>query len=102
MSTDIRMFNVHLRFVMVKTYLVDLILATAHKKDGASMCTAFEAMIDKAENIYGVCIVAFCCDNDGGAQRGRKDLVLKRPWLFAPACCAHQVRQICHIHIGLC
>jgi hypothetical protein len=28
-----------------------------------SMCTAFEAMIDKAKNIYGMCIVAFCCNN---------------------------------------
>jgi hypothetical protein len=52
----------------VKTYLVDLILAMAHKKDGTSMCTAFEATIDKAKNIYGMCIVAFCCNNDGGAQ----------------------------------
>ncbi|KAF5387115.1 hypothetical protein D9615_001638 [Tricholomella constricta] len=36
-----------------KTYLIDLILATAHKKDGASMCRAFEEMIDKAESKYG-------------------------------------------------
>ncbi|KAF8888469.1 ribonuclease H-like domain-containing protein [Gymnopilus junonius] len=73
-----------------KTYLIDLILAMAHKKDGASMCLAFEGMIDKAEDIYGVKVVAFCCDNDGGSQRGRKDLVIKRPWLFGPPCCAHQ------------
>ncbi|KAF8964926.1 ribonuclease H-like domain-containing protein [Flammula alnicola] len=77
-----------------KTYLIDLILATAHKKDGASMCTAFEGMIDRAEDAYGVVIVAFCCDNDGGSQRGRKDLVLKRPWLFGPPCCAHQFQLI--------
>lgn len=57
------------------------------------MCIAFENMIDKAEDVYGVVIVAFCCDNDGGSQRGRKDLVLKRPWLFGPPCCAHQVRS---------
>lgn len=55
------------------------------------MCMAFQGMIDKAEDVYGVRIVAFCCDNDGGSQRGRKDLVLKRPWLFGPPCCAHQV-----------
>lgn len=55
------------------------------------MCLAFEGMIDKAEDTYGVVITAFCCDNDGGSQRGRKDLVLKRPWLFGPPCCAHQV-----------
>ncbi|PPQ78441.1 hypothetical protein CVT25_011885 [Psilocybe cyanescens] len=73
-----------------KTYLIDLILATAHKKDGESICKAFEEMIDKAEDDYGVAIVAFCCDNNGGSQRGRKDLVLKRPWLFGPPCCAHQ------------
>jgi hypothetical protein len=61
------------------------------------MCLAFEGMIDKAEDVYGVIVVAFCCDNDGGSQRGRKDLVIKRPWLFGPPCCAHQVRVICHI-----
>ncbi|RDB15234.1 hypothetical protein Hypma_004745, partial [Hypsizygus marmoreus] len=74
-----------------KTYLIDLILANSHRKDGVSMCTAFEGMIDRAEDVYHVCIVAFCCDNDGGSQRGRKDLVLKRPWLFGPPCCAHQL-----------
>jgi hypothetical protein len=78
----------------LQTYLIDLIHATAHKKDGPSMCLAFEGMIDKAEDIYGVIVVAFCCDNDGGSQRGRKDLILKRPWLFGPPCCAHQVRVI--------
>jgi len=65
----------------------------AHGKDGASMCEAFEAMIDKAEKLYEVIVVAFCCDNNGGSQRGRKDLVLKRPWLFGLPCCAHQVRE---------
>ena len=48
-------------------------------------------MIDKAENQYDIVVVAFCCNNDGGSQRGRKDLVLSRPWLFGPPCCAHQV-----------
>jgi len=76
---------------MLQTYLIDLISATAHWKDGVSMCMAFQRMIDKAEDIYGVHIVAFCCDNNGGSQQGRKDLVLKRPWLFGPPCCAHQV-----------
>ncbi|KAG6908652.1 hypothetical protein DXG01_003745 [Tephrocybe rancida] len=76
------------------TYLVDLILATAHKKDGVSMCDAFEGMIDKAEEEYGVIIIAMCCDNDGGSQHGRKDVVLRRPWLFGPPCCAHQFQLI--------
>ncbi|KAF8993152.1 ribonuclease H-like domain-containing protein [Cyathus striatus] len=77
-----------------KTYLIDLILATAHKKDGVSMCKAFEGMVDKAEQDYGVQVVGFCCDNDGGSQRGRKNLILKRPWLFGPPCCAHQFQLI--------
>lgn len=63
----------------------------AHKKDGASMCEAFEGMIERAEKTYGVDVVVFCCDNDGGSQRGRKDLILKQPWLFGVACCVHQV-----------
>ncbi|KAF8164788.1 ribonuclease H-like domain-containing protein [Crassisporium funariophilum] len=77
-----------------KTYLVDLIHATADKKVGPSMCIAFKGMIDKAEDIYGVKVVAFCCDNDGGSRRGRKDLVIDRSWLFGPPCCAHQARLI--------
>jgi hypothetical protein len=59
------------------------------------MCIAFEAMIDKAEALYNVIVIAFCCDNNGGSQQRRKDLVMKRPWLFGPLCCAHQVRQPC-------
>ncbi|KAJ7903186.1 ribonuclease H-like domain-containing protein [Mycena leptocephala] len=64
--------------------------SNGHKKDGASMCIAFEEMIDKTEGRYGCVIVMFCCDNDGGSQRGRKDLVQKRPWLLVVPCCAHQ------------
>lgn len=54
------------------------------------MCLAFEDMIDRAEDVYGVVIVAFCCNNNGGSQHGRNDLVLKRLWLFGSPCCAHQ------------
>jgi len=57
------------------------------------MRIAFEGMIDKAEEEYEVKVVGFCCDNDGGSQRGRKDLVISRPWLFGTPCCAHQVRS---------
>ncbi|KAJ7237891.1 ribonuclease H-like domain-containing protein [Mycena haematopus] len=60
-----------------KSYLIDLIQSNGHKKDGASMCLAFE-------------VILFCCDNDGGSLRGRKDLNLKRPWLIIAPCCAHQ------------
>ena len=56
---------------------------TAHKKNGLSMCLAFEDMIDKAEDTYGVVITVFCCDNNGGSQRGRKDFVLKGPGYLA-------------------
>lgn len=57
-------------------------------------CT-FEGMIDNAEDVYQVVVVAFCCNNNGGSQRGRKDLVLKRLWLFGPPCCVHQVNFPC-------
>ncbi|KAJ7113553.1 ribonuclease H-like domain-containing protein [Mycena epipterygia] len=76
------------------SYLVDLIQSNGHKKDGASMCLAFEQMIDKNETTYGCIVVLFCCDNDGGSQRGRKDLALKRPWLIIVPCCAHQGQLI--------
>lgn len=80
---------------------MDLILAMSHKKDGESMCIAFEGMINKAEHEYGATVVVLCCDNNGGSQRGRKDLVIKRPWLFGPACCAHQVQYL-HLVLNSC
>jgi hypothetical protein len=86
-----------LTFCFIKTYLIDFILATSHKKDGKSMCNAFESTIDKAEDEYRVIVVAFCCDNDGGSQRGRKILVTRRPWLFGPPCHAHQVRHVSNL-----
>ena len=55
------------------------------------MCKAFAEMIDKAESTYGVIVICFCCDNDGGSQAGRKQLIVEHPWLFGPPCCAHQV-----------
>jgi len=61
------------------------------------MCDVFEGMIDRAKDEYGVIIVAFCCDNDGGSQKGRKILVIRCPWLFVPPCCAHQVCDTCLI-----
>ncbi|KAG6861616.1 hypothetical protein C0995_014055 [Termitomyces sp. Mi166 len=73
-----------------KTYLVDFILANSHKKDGDAMCHAFKAMIDKAEEVYGMYVVALCSDNDSGSQRRRKNVVLKQPYLFGLPCCAHQ------------
>ncbi|KAF8196213.1 hypothetical protein K438DRAFT_1760391 [Mycena galopus ATCC 62051] len=77
-----------------QSYLVDLLKSNGEKKDGVAMCTAFEKMIDKTEQKYGCIVVLFCCDNDGGSQRGRKDLGIKRPWIFVVPCCAHQGQLI--------
>lgn len=44
--------------LLAKTYLVDLILANSHKKDGVWMCEAFEGMIDKAEDTYGAIVLS--------------------------------------------
>jgi hypothetical protein len=76
-----------------KSYLIDLVKTNENKKDGDSMCAMFSGMIDKAEQVYGCIVVCFCCDNDGGSQSGQKKLILARPWLFGPPCCAHQVRS---------
>ncbi|KAJ7245930.1 hypothetical protein B0H12DRAFT_1073385 [Mycena haematopus] len=65
-----------------KSYLVDLIQSNGHKKDGEAMCAAFEEMIDNTERKYWCIVILFCCDNDGGAQRGRKNLGNKRPWIL--------------------
>jgi hypothetical protein len=61
------------------------------------MCEAFERLIDKAESIYKLIVVCFCCDNDGGSRAGRKQLAVKRPWIFVVPCCAHQVRWANHL-----
>ena len=63
--------------LLCKTYLTNLISAMSHKKDGESMCAAFEEMINKAEDSYGVIMIGFCCDNDGGTKHASKDLVIK-------------------------
>jgi hypothetical protein len=82
----------HHILIHCQSYLIDLIKTNKDGKNGEAMCEAFEKMIDKAENEYGVIVVCFCCDNDGGSQNGRKRLIEKRPWLFGPPCCGHQVR----------
>ncbi|KAH9964092.1 ribonuclease H-like domain-containing protein [Russula compacta] len=73
-----------------KSYLIDLIKTNGDKKDGPSMCKVFSDMIDKAEKDYELIVVCFCCDNDGGSQAGQKLLIIARPWIFGPPCCAHQ------------
>lgn len=58
-------------------------------------------MIDKAEAEYGCIVVCLCCDNDGGSHKGRDLLVEKRPWLFTPPCCAHQVSSVSSLRNAL-
>lgn len=65
---------------------------TGHKKDGDSMCLAFETMVDNVEKQYKCIVVAFITDNNGGSCSGRTKLVQKHQWIFGPPCCAHQVR----------
>ncbi|KAK6983944.1 ribonuclease H-like domain-containing protein [Favolaschia claudopus] len=77
-----------------KTHLVDLIHTRGKKKDGASMCDAFCGHIDKIEGDTGGIVVAYITDNDGGSQRGRKDLVIIRPYIFGIQCCSHQGQLI--------
>lgn len=74
-----------------KSDLIDLVKTNEKKKDGELMCVMFSGMIDKAEQVYGCIVICFCCNNDGGSQSGRKNLILAHPWLFGPPCCAHQV-----------
>ncbi len=62
-------------------------IMTKDKKDGASMCQAFERMIDEIDKHHNCETVCLCTDCNGGSGRGQKDLVVKRPWLFVPPCC---------------
>lgn len=76
-----------------KAYLIDVFKSTGDPKDGESMATAFGKMIGQAEEKYDCRAVTFCCDNDGGSQKGRKLLGTHRPHLFVPPCMAHQVQS---------
>ncbi|KAK7021681.1 hypothetical protein R3P38DRAFT_3196501 [Favolaschia claudopus] len=58
------------------------------------MCNAFCGHIDTFEGDTGGIVVAYITDNDGGSQRGRKDLGIKRPYLFGIQCCSHQGQLI--------
>ncbi|KAK7451264.1 hypothetical protein VKT23_012604 [Stygiomarasmius scandens] len=73
-----------------KSYMVDLYDSTADKKDGDSMCKAFEKMIDTTEKVYGCEVVALGTDNDGGSRAGRVKLEKRCPWIFTFPCGAHQ------------
>ncbi len=75
-------------------------ITTKDKKDGASMCQAFERMIDETDKHHNCETVCLCTDCNRGSGRGRKDLVMKRPWLFVLPYCAHQVSILseqCHL-----
>ncbi|CAK5275388.1 unnamed protein product [Mycena citricolor] len=77
-----------------KAYLVRSVSMKGRGKDGPAMCRTFIEMIDWVELEYACNVVGFCCDNDGGSQKGRKLLRVERPWLFNPPCCAHQGQLI--------
>ncbi|KAK7027516.1 hypothetical protein VNI00_015149 [Paramarasmius palmivorus] len=78
----------------VQSFLIKVLRTNHWNKDGVSLCKAFCDMIDSAEAQYQCRIIAFVCDNDGGSQRGGKDLVNMRPWLFVFPCLAHQTQLI--------
>ncbi|KAF5349830.1 hypothetical protein D9757_015258 [Collybiopsis confluens] len=77
-----------------KSYLVCLKKTNKDKKDSESMSNSFEEMIDSVEENYGCMCVAFVTDDDGGSRKGRQLLVARRPWLFGPACAAHQSQLV--------
>ncbi|THU91256.1 hypothetical protein K435DRAFT_863575 [Dendrothele bispora CBS 962.96] len=85
-----------------KPYLVQLYNATADKKDGDSMCNAYETMIDSTEKKYRCTVVALGTDNDGGSRAGRVKLGIIRPWLFLFPCGAHQGQLVLADYFKCC
>ncbi|KAJ6573333.1 ribonuclease H-like domain-containing protein [Mycena sp. CBHHK59/15] len=77
-----------------KSYLLELIDVTELKKDGASQCEQFAAMIDRIELKHGCIVIYFTTDADGGSKKGRLLLGKIRPWLILPSCWAHQFQLI--------
>ncbi|KAJ7784179.1 ribonuclease H-like domain-containing protein [Mycena metata] len=77
-----------------KVYLLELINATADKKDGPSQCENFAKMIDRVELKYGCFVIYLTTDANGGSKKGRILLGKQRPWLILPSCWAHQFQLI--------
>ncbi|KAJ6540907.1 ribonuclease H-like domain-containing protein [Mycena sp. CBHHK59/15] len=77
-----------------KSYLIELVEVTALNKDGPALCEQFAGMIDHIELKHGCTIIYFTTDADGGSNKGRKLLGIKRPWLILPSCWAHQFQLI--------
>ncbi|KAJ6624745.1 ribonuclease H-like domain-containing protein [Mycena sp. CBHHK59/15] len=77
-----------------KLYLIELVEVTALNKDGPALCEQFAGMIDRIELKHGCTIIYFTTDADGGSNKGRKLLGIKRPWLILPSCWAHQFQLI--------
>ncbi|KAJ7107570.1 hypothetical protein C8R44DRAFT_744744 [Mycena epipterygia] len=80
--------------VEFKSYLLELIEATALNKDVPSLCEQFAEMIDRIEVKHDCIIIYFTTDADGGSKKGRSLLGLKQPWLILPSCWTHQFRLI--------
>lgn len=74
-----------------KSYPLQLIHATALAKDGPEQCKQFADIIDAIEKKYNCKVIYFITDADGGSLKGRKLLLVERPYLFLLSCMAHQV-----------
>ena len=79
---------------IVQSYTLELMEVTAHSKDGVAMADQFEKIIDCVETEYGCKVIYFTTDADGGSKKGRKVLMQRRPWLWAPDCWAHQSQLV--------
>ncbi|KAK0432812.1 hypothetical protein EV421DRAFT_1893115 [Armillaria borealis] len=80
--------------VDASTYLIDVQNTTVSKKDGESMCTAFEEMIDHTERVYKCIPVDMVTDGDSGSQHGQDLLSIKCPWIFTSPCSSYQFQLI--------
>ncbi|KAJ7779844.1 ribonuclease H-like domain-containing protein [Mycena metata] len=80
--------------ILKYAYLLELINATADKKDGPSQCENFAKMIDHVELKYGCFVIYLTTDADGGSKKGRTLLGKQRPWLILLSCWAHQFQLI--------
>ncbi|KAJ6623316.1 ribonuclease H-like domain-containing protein [Mycena sp. CBHHK59/15] len=89
-----RLKNRNVGLCVNESYLLELIDVTELKKDGASQCEQFAAMIDRIELKHGCIVIYFTTDADGGSKKGRLLLGKIRPWLILPSCWAHQFQLI--------
>ena len=67
---------------------------SAEAKTGDNLFKLVTEDIEWCQTLYGVLIIATCCDDGGDARKLRRLLITFMPWLIVLLCWAHQINLI--------